>query len=100
MQMALVHNGPLAVSFEVYSDFSSYKSGIYHHTGLQDHFNPFEITNHVVVVVGYGEEDGVAYWIVKNSWGLEWGENGFFRIRRGNDECSIESIAVESDPIL
>jgi len=105
MQIALVKNGPIAVSFEVYPDFRNYKSGIYIHTGLQDklngEFNPFELTNHVVVVVGYGVEQktNTKYWIVRNSWGASWGENGYFKIRRGTDECAIESIAVESFPI-
>ncbi|KAK3608345.1 hypothetical protein CHS0354_030800 [Potamilus streckersoni] len=102
MRINLVKNGPIAVSFEVYDDFVHYKGGIYIHTGLRDKFNPFEITNHVVLVVGYGVEPvtGQKYWVVKNSWGEAWGEMGFFRIRRSTDECSIESIAVQVDPIL
>ncbi|XP_058961544.2 dipeptidyl peptidase 1-like [Pocillopora verrucosa] len=102
MRIELVKNGPVAVSFEVYNDFRYYKGGIYHHTGLTDKFNPFEITNHVVAIVGYGadKETGEKFWIVKNSWGESWGESGFFRIRRGTDECSIESIAVSAQPIL
>ncbi|XP_064632562.1 dipeptidyl peptidase 1-like isoform X2 [Lineus longissimus] len=100
MRRALVNDGPIAVSFQVYHDFMAYKSGIYRHTGLNDRFNPWEITNHVVVVVGYGTEDGTNYWTVKNSWGPSWGEDGFFKIVRGADECSIESIAVESFPML
>lgn len=102
MMENLVKNGPIAVSFMVYADFMHYKSGIYQHTTLTNGFNPFEITNHVVLVVGYGYDSDIGhkYWLVKNSWGTKWGEDGFFRIMRGVDECSIESIAVQSFPIL
>lgn len=102
MMENLVKNGPLAVSFMVYKDFMHYKSGIYQHTELTDRFNPFEITNHVVMVAGYGFDSELKqkYWLVKNSWGSEWGENGYFRIMKGVDECAIESIAVQSFPIL
>ena len=73
-----------------------------HYAGLEDKFNPFEITNHAVVAVGYGadKKTGEKFWIVKNSWGEDWGEEGYFRIRRGTDECSIESIAVSAEPVL
>jgi cathepsin C len=51
MRIALVKNGPLAVSFQVYDDFLNYKGGIYHHTNQKDirnfKFNPWEVTNHV-----------------------------------------------------
>lgn len=105
MKLGLVHNGPMSVSFEVYDDFMSYSSGIYHHTGIADRenfgFNPFALTNHAVLLVGYGADKntGEKYWTVKNSWGTGWGESGYFRIRRGTNECSIESIAVEAFPI-
>lgn len=100
MQMELVKNGPIAVSFEVTDDFQTYKSGIYHKVGVSDGFNPWEVTNHVVAIVGYGVENGVKYWTVKNSWGESWGESGFFRIMRGNDELNIESMAVAATPIV
>lgn len=101
MMLELIKNGPMAVALEVYPDFMHYQGGIYHHTGLTDSFNPFELTNHAVLLVGYGrsQETGEKYWIVKNSWGADWGEGGYFRILRGNDECAIESIAVAANPI-
>ncbi|XP_038548822.1 dipeptidyl peptidase 1 [Micropterus salmoides] len=101
MMLELVKNGPMGVALEVYPDFLNYKEGIYHHTGLADAINPFELTNHAVLLVGYGRchKTGEKYWIVKNSWGSDWGEDGYFRIRRGSDECAIESIAVAANPI-
>uniref|UniRef100_A0A8C4NCA9 Dipeptidyl peptidase 1 n=1 Tax=Eptatretus burgeri TaxID=7764 RepID=A0A8C4NCA9_EPTBU len=101
MRLDLVNNGPVVVGFQVYDDFRYYSGGVYIHTGLHDSFNPFETTNHVVLVVGYGHDasSGLDFWTVKNSWGEEWGEDGYFRIRRGNDECAIESIAVAATPI-
>ncbi|XP_045149119.1 dipeptidyl peptidase 1 [Echinops telfairi] len=101
MKHELVSHGPMAVSFEVYDDFLHYRKGIYQHTGLRDPFNPFELTNHAVLLIGYGTDlaSGMDYWLVKNSWGNSWGEDGYFRIRRGTDECGIESIAVAAMPI-
>ncbi|XP_026867986.2 dipeptidyl peptidase 1 [Electrophorus electricus] len=101
MMLELVRDGPMGVAFEVYPDFKHYKEGIYHHTGLLDTANPFELTNHAVLLVGYGQclKTGQKYWIVKNSWGAGWGEEGYFRIRRGSDECAIESIAVAAKPV-
>ncbi len=93
--MELVQNGPIAVSFEVTSDFH------YHETGLRDKFNHWEPTNHVVAIVGYGEENGVKYWTVKNTLGAERvGEIGYFKIMRGTDEITIESMAVAAKPIV
>ena len=42
-----------------------------------------------MVVVGYGTEDGHDYWLVKNSWDTNWGEEGFIRIKRGVTMCGI-----------
>jgi len=54
--------------------------------------NPWQQTTHAVVIVGWGQSDELGkYWIVKNSWGTGWGENGYFRIERGTNAHAIES---------
>ncbi|XP_791043.2 dipeptidyl peptidase 1 [Strongylocentrotus purpuratus] len=104
MRLELLRSGPLAISFEVYDDFLFYRGGIYHHVPMYDRFNPWETTNHVVTIVGYGHKGnnpkkGEKYWIVQNTWGSEWGERGYFRIRRGDNECNIETLAVATTPL-
>merc|ERR1712151_1156963 len=83
----LVENGPMYVAFTVYSDFPTYKSGVYRHTSGS------ALGGHAVTLVGYGELDGQKYWKIKNSWNENWGDNGHFLIARGSDECGIESSA-------
>lgn len=89
--------GPVAVAFQVVDDFRLYKKGIYSSDkckqGTKD-------VNHAVLIVGYGQapETGKPYWIVRNSWGDDWGEEGYFRIARGSNMCGIAVCA--SYPIL
>lgn len=66
--------------------------------GVKSRFNPFQVADHVVVIVGYGVDDETKtkFWIVKNSWSETFGEGGYFRIRKGTNEVAIESIAVQS----
>lgn len=101
MRLDLIRNGPVTVAMEVYDDFMLYSGGIYHHVNIATGFNPFHLVNHGVLIVGYGisNETGEKFWIVKNSWGPAWGEAGYFRIRRGSNECNIESMAVSAIPI-
>jgi len=93
MKTELSTNGPFEVAFEVYEDFMSYSSGIYSHTS-----GSFE-GGHAVKLMGYGEENGVKYWLCANSWDTDWGEQGYFRIRRGNNECGIEEQAWAGIPL-
>jgi len=72
---AVLQNGPIVAGMQVYEDFRYYTGGVYEHVsgGL--------LGGHGVVVVGY--DDPGQYWICKNSWGTEWGEDGWFQIKWG-----------------
>lgn len=77
LRTALVENGPLAVTVAANNAFSRYKSGIFNGSG-----NPGP-TNHMVVLEGYNAKEG--YWIMRNSWSANWGENGYMRIKFGKN---------------
>ena len=77
--------GPVEASFTVYEDFVTYSSGIYQHV------KGSALGGHDVKILGWGVENGVKYWLCVNSWNEEWGDNGYFKIRRGNNECGIEN---------
>lgn len=79
---AIAHVGPIAIAVDA-STWHSYDSGIFNGC---NQVNPD--INHGVVLVGYGEEKGQKYWIVRNSWSPNWGEKGFIRLARNDDEDS------------
>jgi cathepsin B len=84
----IMTNGPVEAAFSVYADFPSYKSGVYQHTS-----GSF-LGGHAVRMVGWGVENSVPYWLIANSWNTDWGQEGFFKIISGQDECGIESQIV------
>ena len=81
----LYETGPLAVALNA-NPLQTYTGGILDKTSSQC---PISGMNHAVTMVGYGSESGKDYWIIKNSWGKSWGEDGYFRIRRGTGCCGI-----------
>ena len=85
----VIKGGPVSVGFTVYTDFENYAGGIYHHVHGE------EAGGHAVKLVGWGVENGTEYWRLANSWNRYWGEQGYFRVRRGaKHSCGIEDSAV------
>ncbi|CAL8298569.1 unnamed protein product [Lota lota] len=85
LQAAVATVGPVSVSINAsLTSFQYYKGGVY---------NPPDCyslgSNHAVLVVGYGTDQGQDYWIVKNSWGSDWGERGYIRMARNKNLCAI-----------
>ena len=93
IQFEILNRGPVSALFEVYSDFLSYKSGVYQQSS-DDYLG-----NHVVKVIGWGTEQGLDYWLVANSWNSDWGDSGFFKIRRGSNECKFEDEMDAGNPL-
>lgn len=82
-------NGPAAVQIDASSSyFHLYSSGIYDYKTCSA-----RSINHGVACVGYGSENEVDYWILKNSWGEAWGEKGYIRLFRGINLCGVASLS-------
>jgi cathepsin L len=100
---AIATVGPISISVDA-SAWHGYSSGIFNGCNQQ---NPD--INHAVVLVGYGEENGQKYWIVRNSWAPSWGEKGYIRVARTDDEdnnCGTDlnpsngsACAGDTDPV-
>ncbi|KAH7818355.1 putative cathepsin B [Monocercomonoides exilis] len=88
----IMNNGPVTGVFTVYEDFMTYKSGVYHHVSGK------QLGLHAIKIVGWGEENGEKYWKVVNSWNTDFGMEGVFFIKRGRNECGIESNIVSGMP--
>tara|TARA_B110001452_G_scaffold50504_1_gene38596 strand:- start:2206 stop:2490 length:285 start_codon:yes stop_codon:yes gene_type:complete len=85
------------VGFQVFADFMTYRNGTYFRTKSAQ--GPRG--GHAVKLVGWGVDvQGVDYWIVANSWSPLWGMDGFFHIRRGTNECGIETTPAAGLPAL
>lgn len=93
MMQEIFQRGPIACSIYANQALDDYTGGIFEETEIYDH------TNHAISVVGWGVEHGKKFWIVRNSWGSSWGEEGFFRIVRGINNIMIEASCGWATPI-
>jgi cathepsin F/cysteine peptidase B len=86
-QMAtwLSSNGPIAIAVDASSGWQTYSGGIVTDCDGQQ-------LDHGVLLVGYGTDGSTPYWIVKNSWGTGWGENGYIRLQKGTNQCGLNQM--------
>lgn len=80
----IYQNGPVEGAFTVYEDLINYKEGVYQHVEGK------MLGGHAIRILGWGTENNTPYWLIANSWNTDWGNNGFFKILRGQDHCGIE----------
>lgn len=80
-------NGPVITVMKATDKFLYFGQGIFDDPKCS---NRPRDTDHAIVIVGYGRENNLDYWIIKNSWGTtDWGEGGYAKYRRGKNACSI-----------
>lgn len=91
LQQAVALVGPVSVSIDAsLSSFDSYSGGVY----APANCSTTEL-DHAVLVVGYGTTtDGQDYWLIKNSWGTDWGINGYMMMERGVNMCGVATAAI------
>merc|ERR1712107_879189 len=87
IKAAIMKVGEVNTQMIVLGDLMNYEGGIYRHGGAYS-------GAHAVTLIGWGSEDSTNYWLVRNSWGADWGENGYFRIAMDDGASSITSSAT------
>jgi len=89
--------GPIAVSVDA-STWHSYESGVFNGCSYTENID----VNHAVVLVGYGTDDKLGdFWLIRNSWGTGYGENGYIRLAREYDvQCGVDSTPQDGTACL
>jgi cathepsin B len=91
----IYHWGPCSTVMRIFKDFLEWDGkGIYKWDTFSEQVNT---CGHAVVIIGWGEENGTKYWIIRNSWK---GDKEFFKILRGVNHCEIEENVIVGYPTL
>uniref|UniRef100_A0A6C0EKQ5 Peptidase C1A papain C-terminal domain-containing protein n=1 Tax=viral metagenome TaxID=1070528 RepID=A0A6C0EKQ5_9ZZZZ len=87
--------GPLSTGMIVYPDFYTFdpKTEVYEWNKIGD-----PVGGHAIEIVGWGKYNGKDFWWIKNSWGTDWGIDGYFRMIRGTNDCKIEENIITGVP--
>ncbi len=93
----IMSNGPVISFLFVYTDFLAYKEGVYQVIEGVSKFRQYQ----TVKIVGWETvEDGDSYWIVENSWGETWGEDGTARVKQDQENLVLGAIVLVPNPTL
>ncbi|XP_069865638.1 cathepsin F-like [Dipodomys merriami] len=85
----LAKKGPISVAINAFG-MQFYRHGIAH--PLRPLCSPWFI-DHAVLIVGYGNRSEIPFWAIKNSWGADWGEKGYYYLHRGSGACGVNTMA-------
>lgn len=102
IMMEIMKNGPVQAIMKVKEDFFMYRSGVYSYTRIPpDNMSDLDKGYHSIRIIGWGVDRqpngaNLKYWLAANTWGTGWGEEGYVKISRGNDECKVETCIVSS----
>ncbi|KJE88537.1 papain family cysteine protease [Capsaspora owczarzaki ATCC 30864] len=94
MKAEIFARGPISCGIDATAALEAYTGGVF------SEFSVLPIINHEISVVGWGTNGSTSYWIVRNSWGSFYGEDGFFRIKMGGDNLAIETDCSWGVPTL
>lgn len=101
IKQEILREGPVVANMVVFRDLLEYESGVYHLPQDMDYAEM--IGGHAVLIEGFGVEHDQEYWLVRNSWGPEWGLHGYFKIKIGESfladqgaySCSVKKVGNE-----